>query len=154
MPNASGSWDRRVTESREANRRSFIRHPASVSIDLRPLRGQRAQRPRLKDVSQGGLCVSSPQPVAVGTALAIRFPHQAREVQGVVAWHREESRGWSLGVVFPDPDTRFIVRMVEQMCQIEAYRARIAQQEGRCLSADAAASEWIERFGDQFPPWE
>jgi hypothetical protein len=41
--------------------------------------------------------------------------------------------------------------MVEQVCHIEEYRRTVQRLEGRELSAEEAAFEWIHRFAAQFP---
>ncbi|MBA1333327.1 pilus assembly protein PilZ, partial [Candidatus Endoriftia persephone str. Guaymas] len=39
----------------------------------------------------------------------------------------------------------------EQVCQIEQYKQQILEQDGRKLSGEEAAMEWIENFADRFP---
>jgi len=46
----------------------------------------------------------------------------------------------------------FRLRMIEQICQIEHYRKEVKLVEGRDLSAEEAASEWISRYASDFPP--
>jgi hypothetical protein len=41
--------------------------------------------------------------------------------------------------------------MVEQICHIERYRNDVAQREGRQLTAEEAALEWISRYASSFP---
>jgi hypothetical protein len=41
--------------------------------------------------------------------------------------------------------------MVEQVCHIETYRRTVAGTEGRELSAEQAALEWIAKFAASFP---
>lgn len=45
----------------------------------------------------------------------------------------------------------FAARMVEQLCHIAHYRLLTAATEGRRLSAEGAAAEWIARFAAHFP---
>jgi hypothetical protein len=47
--------------------------------------------------------------------------------------------------------SEFALRMVEQLCHIEQYRLEILQRDGRWLTSEAAAAEWINRFAGQFP---
>ncbi|MEH6582451.1 MAG: hypothetical protein V7754_10995 [Halioglobus sp.] len=44
----------------------------------------------------------------------------------------------------------FRQRMEAQCGQIERYRLAVKRHEGRCLSSDEAAREWIERFAEAF----
>jgi hypothetical protein len=41
-------------------------------------------------------------------------------------------------------------RMEAQCCQIERYRAEVLYSEGRFLSQNEAALEWIERYAPAF----
>jgi hypothetical protein len=41
--------------------------------------------------------------------------------------------------------------MVEQVCAIDRYRRQVLEQEGRTLSRDEAASEWITKYAGRFP---
>jgi hypothetical protein len=41
--------------------------------------------------------------------------------------------------------------MIEQICHIESYRRDVAQQEGRQLTTEEAAVEWISRYASSFP---
>ncbi len=41
--------------------------------------------------------------------------------------------------------------MVEQVCYIEDYRRFVLMHEGRELSQEDAASEWIAKYAAQFP---
>jgi len=45
----------------------------------------------------------------------------------------------------------FRQRMQEQLCHIEAYRQQVWVSEGRQLSRQQAAAEWIERYAAKFP---
>ena len=45
----------------------------------------------------------------------------------------------------------FRARMVEQVCHIEQYRHEILKNEGRKLSSEAAALEWIQKYAPLFP---
>jgi hypothetical protein len=41
--------------------------------------------------------------------------------------------------------------MVEQVCHVESYRRAVEQREGRQLTAEEAAEEWISRHASSFP---
>jgi hypothetical protein len=44
----------------------------------------------------------------------------------------------------------FAGRMEAQCCQIRRYRREVLSKEGRHLSHDEAALEWIERYAENF----
>jgi hypothetical protein len=43
--------------------------------------------------------------------------------------------------------------MVEQICHIEHYKREVAEREGRELSGQQAAKEWIAKYAASFPQW-
>ena len=47
-------------------------------------------------------------------------------------------------------DDRFLARMESQCFQIERYRWEVRRTEGRLLSQDEAAREWIQRYAADF----
>jgi len=47
------------------------------------------------------------------------------------------------------PDT-FLLRMEAQCSEIKRYRQQVLRNEGRELSQDQAALEWIERYAEFF----
>ena len=73
------------------------------------------------------------------------------EVRGQVVWCRAESGVFEIGVAFLNPSDLFQVRMVEQICHIEQYKADVLASEGRRLNGEQAAQEWIQKFAGDFP---
>ncbi|GAB4348462.1 MAG: hypothetical protein Kow006_09180 [Gammaproteobacteria bacterium] len=83
--------------------------------------------------------------------LTIELQEPPFEADGVVAWCRAVHGHYEVGVQFRDAGTDFAVRMVEQACQIELYKERVLREEGRLLSGEEAAREWIGRYAERFP---
>ena len=146
MPQAKGAGD-------NPRPRRYIRHPSHVPIRF-DLGGMTARRPdRLRNVSEGGLCFATANCLPSGRAIRVVIPLLGREfeVDGVVAWCRAAAEGFEVGVRFASQQDRFTARMVEQLAYIEEYRLQVEREEGRQLSAEQAAREWIERFAGRFP---
>ncbi len=133
--------------------RSFIRHPSDVPIEYRIDNSLRASRQRLKNVSFGGLAFGSQSYLAVGADIVVRITgiEPVFEVNGRVVWCRREHGEYSVGVQFLGENDSFRVRMVEQICHIELYKTEVKDKEGRLLSGEEAAQEWIARFAKDFP---
>jgi Tfp pilus assembly protein PilZ len=137
--------------------RRYIRHPSGVPIKFSVANTHGEDDSfrafALRDVSEGGLCFCSQHPIAPGSTITIEIPIESPpfEAKGQVAWCRPEGNGYAVGVQFNDDFTRFSVRMVEQVCYIERYRAEVLDKEGRELTSDEAAQEWVERFAGEFP---
>ena len=135
-------------------KRRFVRHPSTIPLDCRRLGEGRCRRARLRDIGRGGLCFRSREAFAVGEPVRLRLAiaERAVEAEAQVAWVRRARRGgWEIGVHFPREQDAYAVRMVEQVCHIEAYRREVLRREGRRLSSEAAAAEWIERHAADFP---
>ena len=133
--------------------RRFIRHPSSMPIHF-DLHGDRRDcRQYLRNVSEGGVCFSTGVELDPGTCLRLRIPvfGQQFEIDATVAWCRHDPSGYEVGVRFEHSQDRFSARMVEQLVYIEDYRRRVEREEGRRMSSEQAAREWVERFADKFP---
>ncbi len=131
--------------------RSYIRHPTSIPIQV-CAGGDDGARVRVRNLSAGGLCFITDQPVKVGTLVEFEIPVTKPDYHGsgVIVWRREHSmREYEVGVRFTSDDEYFRTRMVEQVCQIEDYRQRLALK-GRQLTSEQAALEWIERYSGNF----
>ena len=111
---------------------------------------------KLNNVGLGGLAFSSPKPLPVGHLVSVRFPllGDDHDLSGRVVWIRQQQTGFVIGLQFDDPNQLYCLRMIEQVCHIEHYRQEIQQHEGRLLSSEEAASEWIQQFADAFPSIE
>jgi hypothetical protein len=73
------------------------------------------------------------------------------EAMARVAWCRPDGDAFLVGVEFLDSDDAFQSRMVQQVCSIENYKQDVAAKEGRVLSSQEAAAEWISKFAGRFP---
>lgn len=131
--------------------RTYIRHPTSIPIQV-CAGGDEESRVRVRNLSAGGLCFITDKPVKVGTLVEFDIPVTKPDYhgRGVIVWRREQSsKSYEVGVRFTSDDEFFRTRMVEQVCQIEDYRQRLALK-GRQLSSEEAALEWIERYSASF----
>ncbi len=134
--------------------RRYIRHPAHIPIEVTSTGEEEANPQVLHDVSTGGLCFDNPEPLDPGTELVVRVPlvRPAFEARARVVWCDAAGATYEVGVALVDPEDAYRARMVEQLCHIEAYRRRVLRDEGRRLSDEEAAMEWIENYADRFPP--
>lgn len=61
----------------------------------------------------------------------------------------DNNSGYQLMLAFTDEEQAFRFRMVEQLCHIHQYQRQL-QHQGRRLSINEAAHEWINQFAEQF----
>jgi hypothetical protein len=130
--------------------RQFIRHPVDIPIEVSstaPADG------RCYNVSHGGLALRCAICLETGDLVLLRIPlvQPTFESSARVAWCSACDQGFELGVEFLDAQDAFRARMVEQVCSIESYRNAIRRAEGRDLTSEEAAIEWISKYAAQFP---
>jgi len=132
-------------------RRQFIRHPVDVPIQIKPQSERVLEHIAIADIGEGGIAFYTNVMFEKGCALRVAIPHiqPPFEALCVVCWQKECGNEFEVGVRFLDADSRFRARMIEQVCHIEDYRKKLLG-EGRCLSSEEAAGEWITLFAADF----
>lgn len=132
--------------------RVYVRHPSEFPVELRAPDDNAPRRERLRDLSMGGLCCRSSSPFREGERVRIRIPvgTPGFEAEGRVAWCRPHEDAYRVGIEFVAESEAFRARLVEQVCHIERYHQK-ARAEGRTLSEEEAAIEWISRYAASFP---
>lgn len=135
--------------------RNFIRHPSDIPIKYRISKRPSDAEEHLSNISQGGLAFTARHDIEVGSILFFHIPFikPAVEARGRVVWCHMEDGAYLIGVEFDDEDQAFHARMVEQICHIEDYKRKVLSNEGRHLTTEEAASEWIEKYADNFPAY-
>lgn len=131
--------------------RTYIRHPTTIPIHV-CTDSDESSRVHARNLSAGGLCFITDKPVKVGSMVEFDIPVTSPDYhgRGVIMWRREQSpQSYEVGVRFTSDDEFFRTRMVEQVCQIEDYRQRLALK-GRKLTSEEAAMEWIARYSANF----
>ena len=133
--------------------RRYIRHPSDIPIEFSVAETSKGERDELINISYGGLSFQSHMPLDHGAIMDIKIslvqpPLEAR-VQ--VKWCRKHGDIYDIGVSFIDLEEAYRTRMVEQICHIEHYKREVLEKEGRELSGEQAAMEWISRFAETFP---
>lgn len=134
--------------------RRFLRHPSDIPISysLRELVADRSDY--LRNIGEGGLCFTSHTAIEPGMCIHIEIPiaEPVFRADGVVVWCRPAHDVFEVGVRFEGVDVEYGLRMIEQICHIEHYRQQILARDGRELSGDEAAMEWIRKYAARFPP--
>jgi len=136
----------------ERTARQFIRHPTEIPVEVHPLDGPSVPF-RARNLSLGGLSFHSNADLTLGAVVNLRITSVEPPFESAarVVWCRPVVTGFDLGVEFLNAEDAFRARMVEQICHIESYRRKLIANEGRTLTPEAAAREWIARFADVFP---
>ena len=134
--------------------RHFMRHPADIPIEI-SAGDPSASRSRTTPATSvwAGWRFTAQHEVDPGSVIALSIPvvRPVFSTTARVVWCRAGESGYELGVEFLDPEDAFRARMVEQVCHIEEYRHAVQRDEGRLITAEEAAMEWIEKHAAQFP---
>ena len=139
--------------------RSFIRHPVDVPIQVTSNweedDNDETLDQTITNVSLGGLAFISPKPLEVLDRVRISISSLDRDCEliGNVVWCEKSDTevGYVIGVKFEKSRDVFRMGMIEQICHIENYRREVLRSEGRQLSAQEAANEWISKYAGKSP---
>lgn len=132
----------------------LIRHPRQIPLEIRvapPKSDQSDSR------SQQGcpptLVFDCKRKIRVGSTIIvhIRCERGGGRVLGRVAWLIRSLHGYIIGMALYDEHEAFRMRMLEQVCHIEAYRQEAIEREGREMTNEEAAREWISSYAAHFP---
>jgi len=147
-----------------ASVRKFIRHPTDIPIKVKELSEPELSQhvamaydeSAMKNASLGGLAFFSPKAFHVGHHVFVSVPCLDKKscIKGCILWCKKFSKGFEIGIEFDNPQEVFHLRMIEQICHIEHYRKEIERIEGRALSSEEAALEWIILYASDFPNFD
>ncbi|MHB8345902.1 MAG: PilZ domain-containing protein [Acidiferrobacterales bacterium] len=107
----------------------------------------------LREIAANGLVFASRRALESGAVINLRIPAElpAIETTGRVTWSTPEDDHFIVGVEFTHRIDRFRARMIWQVYRIEHYRETVLKREGRELTRQEAAIEWIKRYAPDFP---
>ena len=134
--------------------RRHIRHvtgiPVEVTLDFNDR--YRTEEDEITNVSLGGMCFIADDRLDISDEIQVKFPALKRNksLNGKVVWCNKSERGYEIGLEFDDPEEVESLKMIDQICHIENFRKETEQQEGRILSSEQAASEWISQYAGEF----
>ena len=138
--------------------REFIRHPSSIPVRLTKKDGENKNAfpgtNTLNNVSFGGVSCLCSEAIEKGSTvkMTIECIDPYFEIEGKAVWCKPNADMYEIGVEFiVSKEKMFLFRMVEQICHIEHYRNEILHKEGRDISSEMAAREWIEKHAEDFP---
>jgi hypothetical protein len=133
--------------------RRYIRHPASIPIEFTVGERPPERVPETRNIGECGIAFCIDRELAAGTFINLRIPlvNPPFETVARVVWCHARANGYETGVEFVEPDQAYSARMCEQVCHIENYRAQVRATEGRELTPEEAAAEWVAKFASRFP---
>jgi len=133
--------------------RSYIRHPSDIPLEYKLDSIDDSAILNLNNVSYGGVSFNSEAPINVGSIIQLKIlfvqPEFVSKCQ--VSWCQMEGEYYVIGAMFLEQNDAYMARMVEQICHIEHYKNEVKRRDGRDISGEQAANEWISKFASNFP---
>ncbi len=145
-----------LPESNQDNLDGFIHHPTGYPLECRRLWfKQKNDDPFADDQGIIGLCFISEKYIKPGTSLeiSINLRGETHKFQGKVVLVKSlglDSR-CEIGLWLSNKAESAKIRIVEQICHIEAYLQHKRYREGPFISRERVTEEWISRFAATFP---
>ncbi len=138
--------------------RKYPRHSSDLPVKVLFEELVASESSYLNNISEGGLSFNSMQPLEVGALVSIRIPlnKPVFDFAGRVVWCTKKGLEYTIGVEFVGSDSAFRQRVVAMVQGIDNYRQRVLDTEGRQLTSQQAALEWIGHYAndlyDKVPP--
>ena len=126
----------------------FVHHPCGFPLDYKRLWFSSGDRLDAEGAGNFGLIFESDEHVPVGASLEVIIPlrNELEHFRGKVVLVRQAGDCYEIGVWFPCRADASRVRIVEQICHIEAYLRHKKFSEGPYnLNRERLAEEWISR---------
>jgi len=126
-----------------------IQHPLELPIELE-LKQLAGQLPN--NACNLKLICYSTTPFPRGASVSIHLPSAGSdEAIGTVEKCSPSQLGFQLRILFSNFNELMQIRMLEQICYIQRYKSYVRKTQGRSLSDQDAAFEWIEKYATIFP---
>ena len=142
------------TEFVESNLSGFIHHPAGFPIEVRRLWLSDWFDASL-DIEPAtlGLCFESDRYIKPGTILEVSIPLRGviQKFKGRAVLVRWNGESCEIGMWLSSRSDAGRIRIVEQICHIEAYLKHKRHHDGPFVSPERVTQEWISRFASSFP---
>ncbi|MCP8687072.1 hypothetical protein [Marinobacterium sedimentorum] len=132
------------------NQQRFIRHPDEIPLELQvvdPLCNTVQLPMPLGLLCRSAAMIATGQQVNISTSELAHAP----AITGQIEWCHAHQDHFELHICFASDEHAQRMRMFEQVCHIRRYRQWVQDQQGRSLSEDEAALEWIAKYAALFP---
>ena len=130
-----------------SDKRKYERHASDLPVTVMLEEVVASESSYLNNISEGGLSFNSMAPLDVGALIRIRIPvnRPVFAIMGKVVWCRKMALQYSVGVEFVSGDATIRQRVVILVREIAKYKDWVLAEEGRTLSSQEAALEWIAK---------
>ncbi len=138
----------------DTDRRRCVRHPIPVPVVVQTRDGDARIISAVADLSEGGLAFTAPRDLAPESVVDVSLPigDQWFSLAGSVASSQRIEPGdqYRVGVAFLHPAMSFRMKLAEQVLRIHDLRRQLCAEQGREVTPDEAAREWVARYAEEF----
>ena len=131
--------------------RNHNRHNAGIPIDI--VHENKKYKFVLLNVSMGGVACKGEKQLDIHTEVQLHIPQLRPDytVQGRIVWCKQvrelgDIDLYELGIEHCGEKNKAQLKMVEQISNIEHYRNEVKITEGRILTGEEAAREWVSIY--------
>ena len=143
------------TDCLTSNFEGFIHHPAAYPLTWRRVRRLKWKKTGAPDMQAAniGLCFESEKYIKPGTELELEITlrGETQKFGGRVILVKNMGERFEIGVWLSTKEAAGRIRIVEQICHIEAYLKHKRHFDGPFVSPERVAQEWISQFASRFP---
>jgi hypothetical protein len=132
----------------------FIHHPTGVPIEIRRIWFGGWRRHPHTERSDIGFIFESERYLPPGATVEVTIPLRSEQqrFRGRIVLVRHNGRCCEIGLWLPAPEEAGRLRIVEQICHIEAYLQQRKYSDGPyALNRERLAAEWIDRYAGKVP---
>jgi len=133
--------------------RNFIQHPAGIPIEVYIQPDSAREAATIPPAGAKGLRFSTNVFLQSGMVVKVAIPvvEPSFEALAWVVWCSKAEKGFEVGLIFLDESESVPIQMVEQICYIKDYKSFVLESEGRMLTTEEAAIEWMHNYSSNFP---
>ena len=140
----------------DSNLEGFIHHPTAFPLTWRRIRRLKWKKNAQAEGQQPaniGLCFESEKYIKPGTELELEITlrGETQKFTGRVILVKNLGEKFEIGLWLSTREAAGRIRIVEQICHIEAYLKHKRHYEGPFMSPERVTQEWISRFASSFP---
>jgi len=126
--------------------------PIQITLDRAPQYLKQIQDDSINNVSLGGLSFIADKRFDIDQLIQVCFPilNDKTVLSCRVIWCEKYNLDYRLGLEFDDENERQRLKIIDQISDIENYRRRKEAIEGRSISSEQAAREWVQQYAGKF----
>ncbi len=101
------------------------------------------QEEYVQNINPAGLCFKAKRHLKKGATIFVEMPLPTIKKESKVLWCRKSNGHYNVGIQFMHKDGETPHPLIDQGCDIEDYKSNVLEKDGRVLTGEEAALEWL-----------